>query len=136
MLNFFNLTDNGTRKEMSRRMTMCGVIIVMLLSSVANAQLKVVGYMYTTGNPSLVDWNKITHLNIAFENPDAAGNLSYGANNNTYVQKAHENDVKILVSICGGGVSNDAVMRARYFSLISDDNRAAFITKIVQYLDD
>jgi hypothetical protein len=117
-------------------MKMYGFIGLMLLGGVANAQLKVVGYMYTTGNPNQVDWTMITHLNIAFENPDAAGNLSYGSNNDTYVQKAHQNGVKILVSICGGGMSNDDVMRARYFSLISDANRAAFVGKIVQYLSD
>jgi GH18 family chitinase len=108
----------------------------MLMVGVVEAQLKVVGYMYTNGDANVVDWSKITHLNLAFENPDAQGNLSFAANNATFIQKAHANNVKVLVSICGGAASNDATLQARYFSLISDANRAAFIAKIVQYLDD
>jgi chitinase len=119
---------------MNKKIYLC--IVMVLICSVACAQLKVVGYVYTTGNVSVVDWSKITHLNLAFENPDDAGNLSYGSGNNTFVQKAHDNNVKILVSICGGGASNDAVIRQRYFTLISDANRASFVAKIVQYISD
>lgn len=114
----------------------CACLIVMSMTTATMAQLKVVGYVYTTANANAVDWSKITHLNLAFENPDAQGNLSFTANNNTLIQKAHANNVKVLVSICGGGVSNDATMRARYFNLISDANRAGFVEKIVQYLND
>ncbi len=95
--------------------------VMIMMALVADAQLKVVGYMYTTGDANVVDWSKITHLNLAFENPDAQGNLSFTTNNNnTLIQKAHANDVKVLVSICGGGVSNDATVRG---ALLQPDQR-------------
>jgi chitinase len=99
---------------------------------------KVVGYI-----PNWIDLNtfsktfdfsKLTHINIAFENPDANGNLSYNAGNSALIAKAHASGVKVLVSIGGGSESEDAATRARYFSLISDANRAAFISKIASYV--
>jgi hypothetical protein len=117
---------------------MYGVMLLLLATLIAGgvqAQRKVVGYINTTNNPDQVDYTRITHLNIAFENPDDAGNLSWSGNNATFVQRAHANNVKVLVSICGGGESNNATTRARYFNLISPANRAAFISKIVAYMN-
>jgi GH18 family chitinase len=101
-----------------------------------SAQLKIVGYSYTNGNPNTIDWSKITHLNLAFENPDVNGNLSFSVSNAAFVTKAKANAVKVLVSICGGGQSNDETMRNRYFTLINDAHRASFVAKIVQYISD
>ncbi|RAV98462.1 glycosyl hydrolase family 18 protein [Pseudochryseolinea flava] len=107
-----------------------------LCTSTLTAQFKIVGYSYTSGDANAIDWSKITHLNLAFENPDINGNLSFNTNNASFVTKAKANHVKVLVSICGGGSSLDATMRARYFTLIDDNHRASFVSKIVQYLND
>ena len=124
------------RKMIRSGFQLAAVVLLLTICVTSQAQLKVVGYIYTTTNPNAVDFTKITHLNIAFENPDAAGNLSYNSGNTALITKAKTNDVKILVSICGGGESNNATMRNRYFSLISDAKSAAFIAKIVTYLSD
>jgi hypothetical protein len=108
---------------------------MLLFSFSLQAQKKVVGYIPTNFSPSQVDFKKITHLCLAFENPDAAGNLSYSGGNDAFVQAAHANNVKVMVSVCGGGASNDAVIRNRWFSLINSTNRAAFISKIVAYVN-
>jgi GH18 family chitinase len=100
-----------------------------------HGQAKVVGYV-TNNTVSAIDYAKITHLNIAFENPDASGNLSYGSANNTYIKKAHDNGKKVLVSIAGGFASEDATYKARYFDLISDAKRAGFVQKIAAYIAD
>lgn len=112
------------------------ILIFLALSSPLLAQKKIVDYVYTGVSASSIDFTKITHLNVAFENPvDAAGNLSYNANNTSVINAAHANNVKVLVSLCGGGMSNDPEMRARYFNLITPANRSAFINKIITYIN-
>jgi chitinase len=108
-------------------------LAVVGLFNAAIAQVKVIGYV-TNNQVATVDYTKITHLNIAFENPDANGNLSFASNDNTYIQKAHDNGKKVLVSIAGGFASEDATYKARYFDLISDAKRAGFVDKISAYL--
>lgn len=101
----------------------------------ASAQGKIVGYIPTGYTTSYVDFSKITHLNIAFENPNDAGDLSYHSGNDAFVTAAHNNNVKVLISICGGGASNDPAVQQRYFNLISPANRSAFISKLVAYVN-
>jgi chitinase len=111
--------------------------LIFMLGTIVplSAQKKIVGYAYTTTSASKIDFTRITHLNLAFENPDDAGNLSFGSGSNALIIAAHANNVKVLVSICGGAASNNATIRNRYFNLIKPANRAAFISKIVSYLD-
>lgn len=96
-------------------------------------QFKVVGYYFL--NAALRDtthadsayWflNKITHLNIAFINPDSSGNFSQDLPIETLIKKAHSKNVKVLASIAGGGPHP-------YFSpLLKDNERAMFIENLV-----
>ena len=81
------------------------------------------------------DFKQVTHLNYAFQNPDAAGNL-VGSNTGltALVSKAHANNVKVLISI-GGGAAADGLIKTYFHNLVStSDNRASFIHKIVLYL--
>ncbi len=101
-------------------------------------KMKVVAYVPNWTNlfvnPGLIDYSKLTHINIAFENPDTAGNLSWNPGNQALIEKAHENGVKVLVSIGGGAESGDSVIREKYFRLINDSNRYEFISKISAYI--
>jgi chitinase len=106
---------------------------LLMSSAVVVAQVKIIGYV-TNNQVTTVDYTKITHLNIAFENPDANGNLSFSGNDNTYILKAHEAGKKVLVSIAGGFASEDATYKARYFDLISDAKRDDFVSKISAYI--
>lgn len=81
------------------------------------------------------DFKQVTHLNYAFQNPDAAGNL-VGSNTGlaALVSKAHANNVKVLVSI-GGGSAADGIVKDYFHNLVStSEMRAAFIHKIALYL--
>ncbi|RNI28669.1 glycosyl hydrolase family 18 protein [Rufibacter latericius] len=104
----------------------------------AQAQNKVVAYLPNwldyNSIARNIDYDKLTHINIAFENTDAAGNLSFTASNNTLIQLAHAKKVKVLVSIGGGMISSNPSMYAVYFDLISDAKRADFVRKIAAYL--
>jgi hypothetical protein len=52
---------------------------------------------------STIDYQKITHLNIAFENPvDDTGGLSFNPANRELIRLARAAKVKVLVSIGGG----------------------------------
>ena len=75
------------------------------------AQTNVVGYFPTYQNfpneISNIDLAKLTHLNIAFANPTSSGTLVVdGASNSavtTVVNACHAKNVKVLLSIGGGG---------------------------------
>jgi chitinase len=81
------------------------------------------------------DFKQVTHLNFAFQNPDANGNLfESNAGLTTLVAKAHQNNVKVLVSI-GGGAAAEGTVKTNFQKLISTSaKRAAFIQTIVAYL--
>ena len=52
------------------------------------------------------------------------------------IAEAHARDVKVLVSIGGGGVPDNSVLKARYFDLIAAAKRAGFVAKVSGYLGD
>ena len=94
---------------------------------------KVVGYYFL--NAALRDTvhadsnfrflDKITHLNIAFINPDSAGNFNLQLAIDTLIKKAHQKNVKVLASIAGGGPHP-------YFSYLLDNkHRKMFIGNLV-----
>jgi hypothetical protein len=84
-----------------------------------------------------IEYAKLTHINIAFENPvDDAGTLSFHPENARLIEKAHDAGVRVLVSIGGGGASNNKTLKDRYFELLSDPRRAGFAAKLAQYVSE
>jgi len=85
------------------------IVLFCLLHSFANAQFRVVGYLNTwdhfPGNMRNVQFSKITHLNIAFAQPDVKGNLTVIEGLLVVVKKAHEQQVKILISLGGADLN-------------------------------
>ncbi|MBT1708422.1 discoidin domain-containing protein [Fulvivirgaceae bacterium PWU5] len=108
------------------------------IAGAAMAQAKVVGYVPNwidiNSYANTLDYSKVTHLNIAFENANSSGNLSFNSAGNNLITRAHANNVKVLVSIGGGSASEDANQRNIYFNLISASQRAAFIQKLTAYV--
>lgn len=73
------------------------------------SMMNVIGYL-TTWNYSCyktLDWSNLTHINIAFVNPDTNGVLrnDMGSALSDVVKTAHKNDVKVLASLGGWGGS-------------------------------
>ena len=96
---------------------------------------RVVGYLpdwsyQAYGN---LDFTALTHLNIAFCNPDSAGNLSCWIPDGemlNIVNKAHSSDVKVLAALGGGGGCDG------YLSLIdTPEEMADFNEKIMTYCE-
>jgi len=80
-----------------------------------------------------IQMEKLTHLCIAFANPDEQGNLSAGgADLRQVARRARQDSVKVLVSLAGGAMKpewEDAWKR-----LLSPSNRQAFIRKILLFV--
>jgi chitinase len=107
--------------------------LFLTIHAIALAQTRVIGYV-TNDQYHPIDYTKLTHLNLAFENPDANGDISFSAVNDSYIREAHSHGVKVLVSLAGGGASHDSSMQALYFHLLQDPNRSAFVQKIKEYI--
>lgn len=82
-----------------------------------------------------IDYARLTHINIAFENPlNADGDLDFHPADDALIARAHAHHVPVLISIGGGGASEDKTMRSRYFDLIGDAKRAGFVAKLTAYV--
>lgn len=108
-------------------------------STAQTQKFRIVGYIPSYKDAATFaqtfDFRKVTSLNFAFQNPDADGNLvSSNAGLQQLVEKAHQNNVQVLVSIGGGGAAT-GVARDIFVNLIrTPQSRASFIEKILNYL--
>ncbi|MCR8556702.1 hypothetical protein KXD93_03575 [Mucilaginibacter sp. BJC16-A38] len=99
-----------------------------------NTDFRVVGYLPTyslaDGTGAAFDFSTITHLNIAFINPDGNGVFTIPSGLSDVVNAAHAKKVKVLVSIGGGSAP------AYYTSLLGDAMRSDFVNKLVKLVTD
>jgi chitinase len=114
-------------------------VVLVLLSCAAHAQRMIVAYVPNwvdlNSLSEATDYTKLTHINIAFENPVSDdGDLSFSRKNQVMITKAKAKGVKILVSIGGGAASGDKRLLSRYFHLLNVTNRAGFSAKLVEYV--
>ena len=114
------------------------LIFVVGIFNLSMAQKKVIAYIPNwidlNSFSTTIQYSKLTHINIAFENPDANGYLTFNLGSNAIINAAHAQNVKVFVSLAGGSASENAAIRANYFNLISPANRTAFIQKIYDYV--
>ncbi|MCD0487493.1 hypothetical protein LPB86_04595 [Pedobacter sp. MC2016-14] len=111
------------------------IFLLMSFGFITRAQFKVVAYLPNFSKDlhkhiNAFDFTKITHLNLAFFNPDENGDFPewQSAGVNEVVTKAHKNKVKVLLSLAGGSD------QSQYAKLLMPENRAAFITKVMALL--
>ncbi len=99
------------------------------------ASFKVVGYL-SGRNFSRIDeleLNSLTHLNLAFANPDNNGKLVFGRGVDIapVVAKGHAAGLKVFVSLAGGGRPDTVVWK----SVLLPENKSAFVRQIVDYVE-
>ena len=128
---------------MRRSSHRCGflVALVILLSSFSNGlakdtAFKIVGYL-SGGNFRKLDeieLNKLTHLNLAFANPNREGHLVFGRNVDVkpVVVRGHEAGLKVYVSLAGGGRPDRAVWK----EVLQPANRSSFIRNILVFVEE
>ena len=110
-------------------------VMILLLSSAKSQAVndksgfKIVGYysLRSAMTDSFnVPFDKLTHINLWFLNPDSLGNFIEDFSSLApFINAAHDKNVKVLASI-GGGSSHPY-----YHSLLKEDKRAMFITNLV-----
>ncbi len=102
-----------------------------------NAKIfKVVGYVpdYRWNIISKLDYSQLTHICVAFINPDSTGTLSFSQNIDALVTLAHAQGVSVLPSLAGGGSYSWGEDVSIYENLLDDANRTPFIHKIMDYV--
>ncbi len=110
-------------------------LLLFTFSTAFSQSFKVIGYLpyYRFSWLNDIEFERLTHVNIAFANPDANGNLSVeGTNITTAVAKAHQKGCKVFISLAGGYLT--PTNEANWNNLALPANRPAFIQKIVQYV--
>ena len=102
----------------------------------AAAQFKVIGYMPSwAGDINTVQYSKLTHINYAFILPTATGGL-YGNDNpsklSALVTKAHQNGVKVMISVGGWNDGNDSGFEQ---FAANASYRTAFVNNIIGFVN-
>ncbi len=128
------------------------VVLIFAISPPSWAQTRVIGYIPTykglTASIDRADLTKLTHLNIAFINPDKNGDL-FKVNHITCMQnetadnvssadlhytvsKAHEAGVKVLVSMAGALITSCS---GDWAKLLKPKNRGKLVDNIIDFVD-
>ena len=119
--------------------SLLAIITLHVFATFASARPHVVAYVPNwvdlNSFADKIDYAKVTHINIAFENPtNAEGNLSFNRKNEKLITMAHAHEVKILVSIGGGAAAENKALRNRYFDLLGPAKRMDFVAKLTDYV--
>jgi chitinase len=117
---------------MKKSLIISTIFILQFLSAHAqprDTKFKIVGYYSIraalTADLSTVPFDKLTHVNVWFLNPDTLGNFNTDLSGLIpFIKAAHAKNVKVLASIAGGG------KHPYYGNLLKDDKRGKFIADL------
>lgn len=114
------------------------IIAIMLLASTNAYAFKVVGYFTSWGTPGfeeILHYNYLTHVNYSFLLPTSSGGYTQTFSNTTQldrlVQLAHNNNVKVLISVGGWNGGDDTAFSAIAASL---SLRTTFINNLFSFV--
>jgi GH18 family chitinase len=145
----FTTITNAARKSLA--FSALSAFALGLYSEASLAQTKLIGYIPSYTNMTAVvdrtDLTKLTHINLAFLNPNSGAAVANGTNpvcmggpsganvsgaDIAYVvNKAHAAGVKVLVSMAGGGIP---ACSGSWQSLLAN-NRTALVNNIVSFVN-
>jgi len=100
----------------------------------ASPQFRIVAYATEGIVESLIPYDKLTHINYSFLTPKTDGTfnpINNGWKLNQIVQKAHEHDVKVLISVGGWGWDQQFEATAADPKL-----RSAFVQNLKAFVDE
>lgn len=104
-------------------------------SHVNEKKFRIVGY-YSLKKAMMdsisdVPFEKLTHINLYFLNPDTSGNFNEDFSAlSPFLQAAHRHHVKVLPSIAGGGRHD------YYHNLLKNQNRGKLISSLLKIVTD
>ncbi len=99
---------------------------------------RVVGYLSSDNFNKMtsIQFCKLTHLNVAFANPDKNGNIIFNGDIDAVISyaKSVNPNIVISISLAGGVISTE---QASNWSLLIDkpENRPAFIQNIINFVE-
>lgn len=108
--------------------------------STSNSSTKVVGYFtdWTNMDINRIQYDKLTHINYAFLIPETNGDVKpivQEAKMKELITKAHENNVKVLISV-GGWEYHGAVLDPVFATAASNDiSREKLVNNIVDFVN-
>ncbi len=111
-------------------------LILLPFTLPAQEDFKVVGYLpyYRFGFSDQINFQQLTHLNIAFANPLMNGQLEVGGQDIApIVDIARSHGLTVLISM-GGGLTQE--WREAWRSLMEPPNRTGFIHTIMEFVRD
>jgi chitinase len=112
-----------------RKFILTGALYLSVLF--LSAQFRVIGYLPVGGDLQAeikqVDLKKITHLNLAFINPDSTGVFMQLAGLDSLIAQAHINGVKVCMSMGGGSAP------FYFHHLLTPDLRDSLVGNIIQF---
>jgi GH18 family chitinase len=101
-----------------------------------NPDARVVGYLpeYRFNTSNQLEYCKLTHLNLAFANPDSSGKLIINDFSHILTKARNQNsEIKIYISIGGGSLSE--LQSSVWSDLIDNsENRSLIIKEIVDFV--
>ena len=108
-----------------------------------STEARVVGYFpyYRFSLNDKIQYCKVTHLNIAFANPETDGTIVLPSNSGDLLKnvmdtaRSQNSDIKIYISLAGGALSDQVSNTWKNF-LSSPQDRPILIDKIVSYVLD
>lgn len=108
------------------------LLAIICWSNATFAQsFRVLGYLFSRNNWNAdidkIDLTQYTDINLAFINPDTAGNFTADDNFLKVTDKVHQHHAKVFLSIAGGNPP------AYFTSLLKDNKRAHLIEKLTAF---
>ncbi len=105
-----------------------------MFEEISAQDFKTIGYLpyYRFQLIDQIDLDKLTHLNLAFANPDQEGNLDIGGRDiRLIVEEAHRAGLQVFISLAGGALTSE--WKANWKHLMQVQHRSDFIHKIIEY---
>ena len=103
---------------------------------IEDTDFKIVGYLGEGGIDKIdhVELDKLTHLNLAFANPNQKGELIFSGNADIKiaVDKGHAAGLKVYVSLAGGGTPDTSVWK----SLLIPEKMQTFVKTILDFVEE
>ncbi len=122
---------------MMKQFSICMVSLLLVITTInVSAQFRIVGYLKAwRGLPDsgvAIAYSKLTHINIAFANPDSTGNLKAITGLSTVVDSAHTFKTKVLISLGGANLFTTLPNWQHY---TKPDSVYNFCKQILTYVD-
>ncbi|MBV6654672.1 MAG: hypothetical protein KI786_12985 [Mameliella sp.] len=117
------------------RLLFAFVVLCTFSSALSGQEQKVVGYLQYGRGYMLdeIQFDKLTHLCIAFANPDGKGRLQTGGVDiRPIVRKAKAANVKVLISLAGGALESE--WAAAWKTYMQPWNRQYFVDEMLRYV--